>query len=169
MWCRFCLCIAVYTQQLRAWTAIVSNMIWQYRTQVQILCDGFDSRLESIAFDIYIRWLLIRTTQARLAVSLQHRWTFNSIVIPVSARLPCFSSLQNALLLLPVSAEQSFRKLKFIKTFITSNMANSRLSFFFPFVGIFIHLSQKAMGRYTSSLRSCRPSVYLPHLDGESR
>ena len=63
------------------------------------------------------------------------------------------------------SAEQSFRKLKFIKTFITSNMANSRLSFFFPFVGIFIHLSQKAMGRYTSSLRSCRPSVYLPHLD----
>ena len=64
------------------------------------------------------------------------------------------------------SAEQSFRKLKFIKTFITCNMANSRLSFFFPFVGIFIHLSQKAMGLYTSSLRSCRPSVYLPHLDG---
>ena len=114
MWCRFCLCIAVYTQQLRAWTAIVSNMIWQYRTQVQILCDGFDSRLESIAFDIYIRWLLIRTTQARLAVSLQYRWTFNSIVIPVSARLPCFSSLQNALLLLPVlnKASENWNLLK---------------------------------------------------------
>ena len=48
-------------------------MIWQYRTQVQILCDGFDSRLESIAFDIYIGWLLIRTAQARLAISLQYR------------------------------------------------------------------------------------------------
>ena len=114
MWCRFCLCIAVYTQQLRAWTAIVSNMIRQYRTQVQILCDGFDSRLESIAFDIYIRWLLIRTTQARLAVFLQHRWTFNSIVIPVSARLPCFSSWQNALLLLPVlnKASENWNLLK---------------------------------------------------------
>ena len=38
-------------------------------------------------------------------------------------------------------------------------MANSRLSFYFSFIGIFIQLSQKAMGRYTSSRRSCRPSV----------
>ena len=30
----------------------------------------------------------------------------------------------------------------------------------FSFVCIFIHLSQKAIGRLTSSLRSCRPSVY---------
>ena len=68
--------------------------------QVQILCGGFDLRLEPIAFDIYIRWLLIRTAQARLAVSLQYRRTFNSIVL--SARLPCSSNLQNALLLLSV-------------------------------------------------------------------
>ena len=38
-------------------------------TQVQILCEEFDSRLEPIAFDIYIEWLLIRTAQAHLAVS----------------------------------------------------------------------------------------------------
>ena len=140
-------------------------MIWQYRTQVQILCDGFDLRLESIAFDIYIRWLLIKndTSSFGSLPSTPLNFEFNSNTCKCSLAL----LLEFTKCVVTVtSAEQSFRKLKFIKTFITSNMANSRLSFFFPFVGIFIHLSQKAMGRYTSSLRSCRPSVYLPHLDG---
>ena len=100
-WCRFCLFTALYTQQLHAWTAIVSNMIWQYRTQVQILWNGFDSRLETIVFDVYTGWLLISTAQVRLADYLQYLWTFNSIVI--SARQPCSSNLQKALLLLPAA------------------------------------------------------------------
>ena len=38
--------------------------------KLQILRDGFDSRLEPIAFDIYTGWLLTRRTQAHFAVSL---------------------------------------------------------------------------------------------------
>ena len=37
--------------QLRAFIVIVSDMIWLCRTQVQIFCDGFDSRLEPIGSD----------------------------------------------------------------------------------------------------------------------
>ena len=36
----------------------------------QVLRDGFDSRLEPIAFDIYIGWLLIGSVQAHFAVFL---------------------------------------------------------------------------------------------------
>ena len=38
--------------------------------RLRILSDGFDSRLEPIAFDIYTGWLLTRRAQARFAVSL---------------------------------------------------------------------------------------------------
>ena len=37
----------------------------------QILCDGFDSRLEPIAFDVYNRWMLTQSAQAHFAVSKQ--------------------------------------------------------------------------------------------------
>ena len=39
----------------------------------QILRDGFDSRLEPIAFDIFNGWLLTRRAQAHFAVSLNYR------------------------------------------------------------------------------------------------
>ena len=38
----------------------------------QILRDGFDSRLESIAFDIHTGWLLTRRAQAHFAVSFNY-------------------------------------------------------------------------------------------------
>ena len=37
---------------------------------LQILRDGFDSQLESIAFDIFTTWLLTPRAQAHFAVSL---------------------------------------------------------------------------------------------------
>ena len=40
--------------------------------RLQILRDGFDSRLEPIAFDIITEWLLTRRAQAHFAVSLNH-------------------------------------------------------------------------------------------------
>ena len=45
----------------------------------QILRDGFDSRLEPIAFDICNGWLLTRRAQAHFAVSLNYCWIFSSI------------------------------------------------------------------------------------------
>ena len=45
----------------------------------QILRDGFDSRLEPIAFDICNRWLLTRRAQAHFAISLNYCWIFSSI------------------------------------------------------------------------------------------
>ena len=39
----------------------------------QILRDGFDSRLEPIAMDIFNGWLLTRRAQAHFAVSLNYR------------------------------------------------------------------------------------------------
>ena len=39
----------------------------------QILCDGFDSRLELVAFDMYTGWLLTQKAQAHFAVSLNYR------------------------------------------------------------------------------------------------
>ena len=61
----------------------------------------------------------------------------------------CFNSNKCSLALLldftkcvvtDTSAKQSFRKLILIKTFNRSNMANSKLYFYFSFIGIFIHL-----------------------------
>ena len=40
--------------------------------RIRILRDGFDSRLQPIAFDIYTRWLLTRRAQAHFAVSLNY-------------------------------------------------------------------------------------------------
>ena len=37
--------------------------------RLQILRDGFDPRLEPIAFDIYTGWLLTRRAQAHFAIS----------------------------------------------------------------------------------------------------
>ena len=45
----------------------------------QILRDGFDSRLEPIAFDIYTGWLLTRRAQAHFAISLNYCSIFSSI------------------------------------------------------------------------------------------
>ena len=45
----------------------------------QIQRDGFDSRLQPIALDIYTGWLLTRTVQAHFAVSLNCCWIFTSM------------------------------------------------------------------------------------------
>ena len=45
----------------------------------QVLRDGFDSRLEPIAFDIYTGRLLTRRAQAHFAVSLNYCWIFSLI------------------------------------------------------------------------------------------
>ena len=51
-----------------------------YRAQVTEVRDGFDSRLEPIAFDILTGWLLTRKAQAHFAVSLiPLKFMFNKI------------------------------------------------------------------------------------------
>ena len=47
--------------------------------RLQIVCDGFHSRLEPIALDTYTGWQLIRRTQVYFAVSFNYCWIFNSI------------------------------------------------------------------------------------------
>ena len=53
----------------RCWT---SSGTWPSSTvrRLQILHDGYNLRLEPIAFDIYAEWLLTRRAQAHFAVSL---------------------------------------------------------------------------------------------------
>ena len=48
-----------------------TSAIWPSGTagRLQILCDGFDSRLEPIIFDMYNGWLLTRRAQAHFADS----------------------------------------------------------------------------------------------------
>ena len=49
----------------------VSDTAERYRAQVTDSMNGFDSRLEPIAFEIDTGWLLTRKTQAHFAVSFK--------------------------------------------------------------------------------------------------
>ena len=55
-------------------------------------CDGFDSRLEPITFDIFVcnGWLLNRRAQVHFAVSLNYCWIFSSLSVRDGA--PYFSA-----------------------------------------------------------------------------
>ena len=55
--------------------------------RLQILRDGFDSRLEPIAFDIYTGWLLTQKAQAHFAVSLNYGFQFNIVFVFRTAAL----------------------------------------------------------------------------------
>ena len=110
-----------------------------------------------IVFAVYTGWLLISTAQVHLAVSLQYRRTFVSIVI--SVRLPCSSNLQNALLLIPVLSKAS-ENWYLLKRLIDLIWQTANYIFTFHSLAFLSTYNRKQWGRCTSSLKSCPPSVY---------
>ena len=73
-----------YLKVFKAWTrTVLRHLLATWPSGIarrwQILRDGFDSRLEPIAYDIFTGWLLTRRAQAHFAVSLNNCWILSLI------------------------------------------------------------------------------------------